>query len=52
MIDLTTLEGQDTEEKVRALCYKARHLHDSIDGLPTWLQYVFILTLLKLQNKN
>ena len=34
MIDLTTLEGQDTEEKVRALCYKAKHLHDSIDGLP------------------
>ncbi len=31
MIDLTTLEGRDTEGKVRQLCYKAMHLHDSID---------------------
>src|SRR5947208_11106784 len=29
MIDLTTLEGKDTEGKVRQLCYKARHLHDA-----------------------
>ena len=35
MIDLTTLEGKDTAEKVRALCYKARHLHDSLQGLPS-----------------
>ena len=35
MIDLTTLEGMDTEGKVRQLCYKARHLHDSMPGLPT-----------------
>ena len=35
MIDLTTLEGMDTEGKVKQLCYKAQHLHDSIDGLPT-----------------
>jgi deoxyribose-phosphate aldolase len=35
MIDLTTLEGADTEEKVKQLCYKAHHLHDSIPGLPT-----------------
>lgn len=34
MIDLTTLEGQDTEGKVRQLCYKARHLHDRLPGLP------------------
>ena len=34
MIDLTTLEGQDTSDKVRRLCYKARHLHDSLAGLP------------------
>ena len=34
MIDLTTLEGMDTEGKVKQLCYKAQHLHDSIDGLP------------------
>ena len=35
MIDLTTLEGADTPGKVRQLCYKARHLHDSYEGLPT-----------------
>lgn len=35
MIDLTTLEGKDTEGKVRQMCYKAAHLHDSIAGLPT-----------------
>lgn len=29
MIDLTTLEGKDTEGKVKQLCYKARHLHDA-----------------------
>lgn len=35
MIDLTTLEGKDTAGKVKQLCYKARHLHDSIPDLPT-----------------
>jgi len=35
MIDLTTLEGADTPQKVRQMCYKAEHLHDAIPGLPT-----------------
>ncbi len=35
MIDLTTLEGKDTEGKVKQLCYKAMHLHDAIPDLPT-----------------
>ncbi|MEP6676888.1 MAG: deoxyribose-phosphate aldolase [Ferruginibacter sp.] len=35
MIDLTTLEGKDTVGKVKQLCYKAMHLHDSYPGLPT-----------------
>ncbi len=35
MIDLTTLEGKDTEGKVKQLCYKAVHLHDAYPGLPT-----------------
>lgn len=35
MIDLTTLEGKDTDGKVQQLCYKAKHLHDSYEGLPT-----------------
>lgn len=34
MIDLTTLEGQDTPGKVRQLCHKAIHLHDAMPGLP------------------
>lgn len=34
MIDLTTLEGQDTPGKVRQLCQKAIHLHDSVPDLP------------------
>jgi deoxyribose-phosphate aldolase len=35
MIDLTTLEGKDTAGKVRQLCYKAQHLHEGYEGLPT-----------------
>jgi deoxyribose-phosphate aldolase len=35
MIDLTTLEGKDTDGKVKQLCYKARHLHDAYPNLPT-----------------
>ena len=34
MIDLTTLEGQDTPGKVRQLCQKAIHLHAAMPGLP------------------
>ncbi len=34
MIDLTTLEGQDTPGKVRQLCQKAMHLHDAVPDLP------------------
>lgn len=35
MIDLTTLEGKDTEGKVKQMCYKANHLMDVYPGLPT-----------------
>lgn len=35
MIDLTTLEGKDTEGKVKQMCYKAAHMHDVIPGIPT-----------------
>lgn len=34
MIDLTTLEGKDSQGKVKQLCYKAMHLDDSLD-IPT-----------------
>jgi len=35
MIDLTTLEGKDTQGKVKQMCFKAAHLHDVYPGLPT-----------------
>ena len=35
MIDLTTLEGKDTDGKVKQLCYKAIHPHDSVADIPT-----------------
>lgn len=35
MIDLTTLEGKDTPGKVKQLCYKALHLHENLDNIPT-----------------
>jgi deoxyribose-phosphate aldolase len=35
MIDLTTLEGKDSEGKVKQLCSKAMHLHEAYPGLPT-----------------
>ncbi|MCH8288665.1 MAG: deoxyribose-phosphate aldolase [Candidatus Marinimicrobia bacterium] len=35
MIDLTTLEGKDSSGKVRQLCNKALHLHDTYPDLPT-----------------
>lgn len=35
MIDLTTLEGKDSEGKVKQLCYKAQHVHDAYPDLPT-----------------
>ena len=35
MIDLTTLEGKDTEGKVKQMCLKALHLCDHIPDLPT-----------------
>ncbi|MEN9549198.1 MAG: deoxyribose-phosphate aldolase [Bacteroidota bacterium] len=35
MIDLTTLEGKDTDGKVKQLCYKAMHPHDALTDIPT-----------------
>lgn len=35
MIDLTTLEGKDTPGKVKQMCFKAAHLHDTYPDLPT-----------------
>lgn len=47
MIDLTTLEGKDTEGKVKQMCYKAAHLHDAYPGLPTVAAVCVFPTMVK-----
>lgn len=51
MIDLTTLEGKDTPGKVKQLCFKAMHLHDSIPGLPTVAAVCVYPTMVKVAKK-
>ena len=51
MIDLTTLEGKDTDGKVKQLCYKAIHLHDSYPGLPTVAAICVYPTMVKVAKK-
>ena len=51
MIDLTTLEGQDTPGKVRQLCYKGRHLHDVHAGLPAVAAICVYPSLVKVARK-
>jgi deoxyribose-phosphate aldolase len=48
MIDLTTLEGKDTIGKVKQMCYKAHHLHDAIEGLPSVAAVCVYPTMVKL----
>lgn len=52
MIDLTTLEGKDTEGKVKQMCYKAQHLHDSHPGLPTVAAVCVYPTMVKIAKKE
>jgi deoxyribose-phosphate aldolase len=47
MIDLTTLEGKDTEGKVKQMCYKALHPHDALPGLPTTAAVCVYPTMVK-----
>ncbi len=51
MIDLTTLEGKDTDGKVKQLCYKARHLHDAYPGLPTVAAICVYPSMVKVSKK-
>ncbi len=51
MIDLTTLEGKDSEGKVKQLCYKAMHLHDEMPGLPTVAAICVYPTLVRTAKK-
>jgi len=51
MIDLTTLEGKDTPGKVKQLCYKAQHLHESYEGLPTVAAICVYPSMVKIAKK-
>ena len=51
MIDLTTLEGKDSEGKVKQLCYKAMHLMDVYEGLPTVAAVCVYPSMVKIAKK-
>ncbi len=48
MIDLTTLEGADSEGKVRQMCYKAAHLADNLPDVPKVAAVCVYPTLVRL----
>src|SRR5438552_4150338 len=48
MIDLTTLEGADSPGKVRQMCYKAKHLHDTLPDIPHVAAVCVYPTLVKI----
>src|SRR3954463_7551706 len=52
MIDLTTLEGADSPGKVRQMCYKAAHLHDSLPDLPHVAAVCVYPTLVRLAKET
>jgi deoxyribose-phosphate aldolase len=51
MIDLTTLEGKDTPGKVKQLCYKAMHPHDSLENIPTVAAICVYPSMVKIAKK-
>lgn len=52
MIDLTTLEGKDTPNKVKQMCFKAKHLHDVHPGLPTVAAVCVYPSMVKVAKKE
>lgn len=52
MIDLTTLEGKDTDGKVKQLCYKAMHPHDAVPDLPTVAAICVYPSMVKVAKKH
>src|SRR5262245_61243500 len=52
MIDLTTLEGADSEGKVRQVCYKAAHLHDALPDIPHVAAVCVYPTLVSIAKKE
>jgi len=51
MIDLTTLEGKDSEGKVKQMCYKAMHPHDIMPGIPQVAAVCVYPTMVKTARK-
>jgi deoxyribose-phosphate aldolase len=51
MIDLTTLEGKDTDGKVSQLCYKAMHPHDALPGIPSVAAVCVYPSMVKIARK-
>ncbi len=51
MIDLTTLEGKDSDGKVKQMCYKAAHLLDAYPGLPTVAAVCVYPSMVKIAKK-
>jgi deoxyribose-phosphate aldolase len=52
MIDLTTLEGADSEGKVRQMCYKAAHLADNLPDIPHVAAVCVYPTLVKIARQE
>jgi len=51
MIDLTTLEGKDSDGKVRQLCHKAMHPHDAMPGVPQVAAVCVYPTMVRIAKK-
>eukprot|EP01006_Ploeotia_vitrea_P004056 TRINITY_DN113757_c0_g1_i1.p1 TRINITY_DN113757_c0_g1~~TRINITY_DN113757_c0_g1_i1.p1 ORF type:complete len:302 (+),score=-31.62 TRINITY_DN113757_c0_g1_i1:99-1004(+) len=51
MVDLTTLEGQDTPGKVKQMCYKAAHPHETLKDIPQVAAVCVYPSLVKVAKK-
>ena len=52
MIDLTTLEGKDTEQKVKKMCYKAANLYTAFENIPTVAAICIYPSMVKIAKKE
>ena len=52
MIDLTTLEGKDTEQKVKKMCYKAANLYEAFENIPTVAAICIYPSMVKIAKKE
>jgi deoxyribose-phosphate aldolase len=52
MIDLTTLEGKDTEQKVKKMCYKAANLYAAFENIPSVAAICIYPSMVKIAKKE